>query len=69
MFSKDGRYCYENKKVKNLEKSKITTRDYKNFCNDKFWEILTENLSRENINTICSGLDFFFFFNKFSSIH
>ena len=40
-------------------KSIITNRDYKNFCNDKFWQIFWESLSKENINTYCSGLEHF----------
>ena len=38
-------------------KHKITDyRDYKNFCNDRFRQILLEKLCTENISTSCSGI-------------
>ena len=37
----------------------VNYRDYKNFCNDTFRQILMEKLSTENINTNCSGFEKF----------
>ena len=37
----------------------VNHRDYKNFCNDTFRQILLEKLSTENINTNCSGFEKF----------
>ena len=42
----------------NYEKLKpriVNYRDYKNFCNNPFRQILSDKLSTENINTNCSG--------------
>ena len=41
-------------------------RDYKNFCNDRFRQILLEKLCTENISTSCSGMESF---SKFALIH
>ena len=35
----------------------VNYRDYKNFCNDTFWQVLLEKLSTENINTNWSGFE------------
>ena len=35
----------------------VNYRDYKNVCNDTFWQILLEKLSTENSNTNCSGFE------------
>ena len=37
----------------------VNYRDYKNFCNDTFRQILLEKLSTENINTNCSDFEKF----------
>ena len=37
----------------------INYRDYKNFCNDTFWQIILEKLAAENINANCSGFEKF----------
>ena len=35
----------------------VNYRDYKNFCNDTFWQVLLGKLSTENINTNWSGFE------------
>ena len=37
----------------------VNYRDYKNFCNDTFRQILLEKLAAENINTNCNGFEKF----------
>ena len=37
----------------------INYRDYKNFCNDKFRQILLEKVAAENVNANCSGFEKF----------
>ena len=46
----------------NYEKLKpriVNYRDYKNFCNNTFRQILSDKLSTKNINTNCSGFEKF----------
>ena len=40
-----------------LKPRTVNYRDYKNVCNDTFWQILLEKLSTENSNTNCSGFE------------
>lgn len=41
-------------------KPKISNyRDCKNFCNNRFWQILLDALFTENINATCSAMEKF----------
>lgn len=41
-------------------KPKISNyRDCKNFCDNRFWQILLDALFTENINTTCSAMEKF----------
>ena len=48
-------------------KPKISNyRDCKNFCDNRFWQILLDALFTENINTTCSAMEKFVYicYNK-----
>ena len=40
----------------------INYKDYKNFCNDTFWQVLSDKLAAGNINANCSVLRNFYKF-------